>query len=547
LSPITEDQTGNPGEQISTIVGASVSDVDAGASEGIAVTQLSSGAGTWEYSTDGGATWQSVGSVRDSKALLLRDTDRIRFVPDAHNADAAAFDFRAWDRTSGVFGTKVDATATGGSHAFSTAGDRASVTVGAVNDAPGLGDTALAPVAADAGDPAGESVAALFAGRFSDVDSGSSLAGVAVVGNGASPGGEGAWSYSSDGGASWSPIGGVSDGTGALALDAGTRVRFVPAPGFEGDPTSLVVRGLDDSYAGGFSSTAGGSEIRVQVDTSSHGGTSAIAGKTSRVATSVGPAIAAEPDPGGDETPVGDPTIPPEAEDLPDSPSGDVAEPEPETPEPDTAPAADPTPGPIVLGNDPAEPAGGSSFRRPVVFGESLTPTRQEVEVQDLVQAGAERQEDVRDPVLERGLRALSNALSGQLGFLDPETGFLDQLDRLRDDLEEQELLQQTRVGTSSVLAAGLSIGYVIWLTRGGLLIASLVSSIPVWRLVDPIPVLASLRVDDDENRGDDESLDSLVQQGASGEAPEAEGRLDARRLEDEVSADRDPAGRDGV
>jgi hypothetical protein len=53
--------------------------------------------------------------------------------------------------------------------------------------------------------------------------------------------------------------------------------------------------------------------------------------------------------------------------------------------------------------------------------------------------------------------------------------------------------------------------------------------------------------VDDDEDRGDDESLDSLVQQGASGEAPEAEGRLDARRLEDEVSADRDPAGRDGV
>ena len=56
---------------------------------------LSSGNGTWQYSTDGGAIWNTVPTtVSDTAALLLRDVDRIRFVPDGQNADAASFDFR---------------------------------------------------------------------------------------------------------------------------------------------------------------------------------------------------------------------------------------------------------------------------------------------------------------------------------------------------------------------------------------------------------------------------------------------------------------------
>jgi hypothetical protein len=57
----------------------------------------------------------------------------------------------------------------------------------------------------------------------------------------------------------------------------------------------------------------------------------------------------------------------------------------------------------------------------------------------------------------------------------------------------------------------GLSVGYVIWLTRGGLLLASLLSSLPAWRLIDPIAVLAQLRTDDEDDRDDEESLDSLL------------------------------------
>jgi hypothetical protein len=36
-----------------------------------------------------------------------------------------------------------------------------------------------------------------------------------------------------------------------------------------------------------------------------------------------------------------------------------------------------------------------------------------------------------------------------------------------------------------------MSVGYVVWLFRGGLLLGSLLSSLPAWHVIDPLPVLA--------------------------------------------------------
>ncbi|MFM7115678.1 MAG: hypothetical protein ACKO0N_03505, partial [Planctomycetota bacterium] len=102
LTTINEDQTSNTGNTIAAIItsagGDRITDVDAGAVEGIAITSLNSGNGTWQYSTDGGGTWNAVGVVSNTSALLLRATDSIRFVPNAQNATTADFTFRAWDQ-----------------------------------------------------------------------------------------------------------------------------------------------------------------------------------------------------------------------------------------------------------------------------------------------------------------------------------------------------------------------------------------------------------------------------------------------------------------
>ena len=142
FTPITEDEVANAGNTVAQIIasagGDRITDPDALALEGIAVTGAASGNGTWQYSTNGGASWMAVDTVSDGQALLLRDIDRLRFVPNAQNGTTASIAFRAWDRTSGSAGTKVDATLNGGTTAFSTATASATIVVSDVNDAPEL-------------------------------------------------------------------------------------------------------------------------------------------------------------------------------------------------------------------------------------------------------------------------------------------------------------------------------------------------------------------------------------------------------------------------
>ena len=111
----------------------------------------------------------------------------------------------------------------------------------------------------------------IFTGQFADIDAGSSFSGIAVVGNSANAGTQGAWQYSTNGGTNWFAIGTVADDATALAISSSTLIRFLPVADYNGAPPALIVRGLDDTYGGGFSTTAG-SETRVNVDTTSNGG-----------------------------------------------------------------------------------------------------------------------------------------------------------------------------------------------------------------------------------------------------------------------------------
>jgi hypothetical protein len=82
------------------------------------------GEGTWQFSTDGGRTFEDFGQVRTSRSLLLRSTDRLRYVvyvvggPAAHGP-TASFEFVGWDQSNGVAGAKVDSSVTGGTTALS--------------------------------------------------------------------------------------------------------------------------------------------------------------------------------------------------------------------------------------------------------------------------------------------------------------------------------------------------------------------------------------------------------------------------------------------
>lgn len=144
LVDIAEDNVTSNGNSVGRIIESAeeegqdrITDVDAGAVEGLAIIEASSSNGQWQYSLNAGTSWQALDAVSNTSATLLNDVARIRFVPNGGFSGTASFTFRAWDQTSFVNGaTGVDVSLNGGSTAFSTASEMATVHVLAVNDLP---------------------------------------------------------------------------------------------------------------------------------------------------------------------------------------------------------------------------------------------------------------------------------------------------------------------------------------------------------------------------------------------------------------------------
>jgi hypothetical protein len=101
-----------------------------------------------------------------------------------------------------------------------------------------------------------------------------------------------------------------------------------------------------------------------------------------------------------------------------------------------------------------------------------------------------------------------SQLLADPVRLLAEGLGFRNALDDLRENLSEETANFEAALRSGAFLATGLSIGYIAWLAKGGLMTASLVTSLPLWRILDPIPVLANM---DDSEEDPDEEAESLA------------------------------------
>ncbi|MCP5443792.1 MAG: DUF4347 domain-containing protein [Chromatiaceae bacterium] len=235
LTAIDEDDTTPAGDSVAAIVvDGSISDTD-GAVESIAITAVDNSNGTWQYSTDNGSSWSNVddGSLAANHALLLdgtlagASTQKLRFVPAADYNGSASFTFRAWDQSSGSAGSYADTGSNGGTSAFSSATDSATITVNPVNDAPTLsgGPYDLGSTIAF-NTSSGVQVAAILAGVTSGDNDGDTL-GIAVT----ALSGNNLWKYSADSSdgvdGNWQDVGAVASNN-ALLLDQNSWLRYVP-------------------------------------------------------------------------------------------------------------------------------------------------------------------------------------------------------------------------------------------------------------------------------------------------------------------------------
>jgi len=88
------------------------------------------------------------------------------------------------------------------------------------------------------------------------------------------------------------------------------------------------------------------------------------------------------------------------------------------------------------------------------------------------------------------------------------------ELNQLHDAEQTRRHAVQNLQFAGAILVSGLSIGYVLWLARGGVLMASLMSALPAWTSVDPLPVLARSKRRDpkDDPARDDRDAESALE-----------------------------------
>ncbi|MGV3591177.1 MAG: LamG-like jellyroll fold domain-containing protein, partial [Gammaproteobacteria bacterium] len=125
------------GTLVSAFTGG-ITDVDTGASKGIAIVFADATKGTWWYSVDAGTTWSTLGTPSAGAARLLASDARLHFEPTAdwNGTVTPGLTIRAWDASTGTNGDTGNITSTGGSTAYSVASDTVVLAVNAVNDAP---------------------------------------------------------------------------------------------------------------------------------------------------------------------------------------------------------------------------------------------------------------------------------------------------------------------------------------------------------------------------------------------------------------------------
>lgn len=537
---------GPVGVPIDAIVGlngagpANVTDPDS-APIGIAINYADSSNGQWFYSLDSGTTWTLLGPVSSTSArLLLADGNtRIGFAPTpGHNGTTpAALHFHAWDGSSGAHGGLGDP---GTGSAFSVADDTLTLIVRPVNDAPIVVPVVLASSAEDS--PRRITQAELLAGAI-DLEGDPLVATDLAVAAGSgtlADNLDGSWTFTPA--ADWSgavtfsyQVDDGTDSTDNTATLLVTPVNDAPTVtppaaqtitvggGF--GPLSFTV-GDAESAASTLIVTARSSNPAVLPDsaivlsgsgatrsisvTPGHGGGGGVAqiilevsdgatvtngqfNVTAPAAATATDAPAATP-PATEPAPDTVAAPPPAAEATPADAPVSSAIPAPAAETPATAVAQDT---PLEIQNTvvpSGEPADTGTTDNP---SGDVSPVSVSLSTTDVL-ALLYTPSDVVTQV----------SVDGQISSAFREARLEQAFVQLRQSADEEAVDLQQGIGVSVVTGAGLTIGYVAWLIRGGVLLTSLLSTMPAWRLLDPLPILNS----GGKHRGDDDdSLEALV------------------------------------
>ncbi|MFK7767294.1 MAG: DUF4347 domain-containing protein [Mariniblastus sp.] len=93
--------------------------------------------------------------------------------------------------------------------------------------------------------------------------------------------------------------------------------------------------------------------------------------------------------------------------------------------------------------------------------------------------------------------------------FMDKSGWFWQALNANDERMALEASLPNVLFQSSAALASGVTVGYLVWLIKGGQVMAAVVANLPAWRLIDPLPILNAMIADQD-----DESLETIIEKG---------------------------------
>ena len=292
-------------------------------------------------------------------------------------------------------------------------------------------------------------------------------------------------------------------GLAAQFVQAGGSGRWTADPSLfsdpdAGDPLSLSAQLADgsplppwlqfDAGSGLFTASPAADLLgswAVRVTATDTTGASASAEFALAVTAPPPPAAPPVPQPEAEPAPL--PTPAPAAEPMPAAAEAEVVEaaaPEPEPTEEDAvaaAPARAELPG-----------ASGDAAQSPRVEPPDPAPARA-MAGGTVVEVRSSAAGSRSDALLAQGLLPQFASLSfGGSAALVHGDEWLRGFEQLQHEIQAQSELRRAAMASGVAAVGSLSVGYVIWLVRGGVLMSSMLSALPAWQMVDPLPVLAA-------------------------------------------------------
>ncbi|MGN7612997.1 FG-GAP-like repeat-containing protein, partial [Magnetococcales bacterium HHB-1] len=283
LAAILEDNENPLGETVSSLLSNLFTDVDNNSSlTGILIVnnEATSTEGRWQYRSNDGTDWVDINSDLDiDSAQAIDKESSIRFLPtENYNGTPPSLDILPIDNSyTGQWSNNnsailIDGSLHGGTTPFGEIPVTLNTVINAVNDAPTITDNVnLAAILEDSMDPSGETISSLLGNLVTDVDNNSSLSGLLITNNEATPD-EGRWQYRSDDNTRWVDINDTLSFQSAQLLSKESQVRFVPSPDYNGTPGPLAIHAVDNNYNGTWSESE--NNTPVYIDSSNRGDSS---------------------------------------------------------------------------------------------------------------------------------------------------------------------------------------------------------------------------------------------------------------------------------